>query len=487
MKTYIKNLLLLPALIAGLGLIPTSQATAQTFTTVHNFTAILPYPGPYNNSEGAHPWGGLILSSNTLYGTARTGGFSSSGSGTIFSVNIDGTGFTNLHNFTAADLGHQGVNDDGAGPNADLVLSGNMLYGTAPAGGNDGVGDGVGTVFAVHTDGSGFTTLHNFGSSTHDGAIPYNAGLVLSGNTLYGTTYIGGTYGEGMVGQGTVFAINTDGTGFIILHTFTGLTDGGWPQSKLVLSGNTLYGTASYGGGESGAGTVFAVNTDGSGFTTLHRFTGYPNEGQEPKALTLSGNTLYGTTLYGGSNGRGTVFKVNTDGTGYTNMHNFAEGAGGVQPWAGLILSGNTLYGTTTGASGVSTYGVVFAINTDGTGFTVLHDVTEANGYALYSRLVLSGNTLFGTAYAGGSMGSGTVFSLSLPPPQLAIASAGTNVILTWPNNVPTPAAGFTLQSTTNLAPAVWSSVFPAPVVVNGQNTVTNPISGPQKFFQLIQ
>jgi hypothetical protein len=55
---------------------------------------------------------------------------------------------------------------------------------------------------------------------------------------------------------------------------------------------------------------------------------------------------------------------------------------------------------------------------------------------------------------------------------------------LTWPTN----AAGFTLQSTTNLvSPAVWSTVSPGPVVVNGQNAVTNPVSGTQNFYRLSQ
>ncbi len=70
------------------------------------------------------------------------------------------------------------------------------------------------------------------------------------------------------------------------------------------------------------------------------------------------------------------------------------------------------------------------------------------------------------------------------PPPLLTIISSGANVVLTWP----TDAAGFTLQSTTNLvSPVVWSTVSPAPVVVNGQNAVTNPVSGTKKFYRLSQ
>ena len=61
---------LLPALIALLNLIPAGPMTAQTFTTLHSFTAT-----PFNtNSDGDAPLGGLLLSGNTLYGTALVGG-----------------------------------------------------------------------------------------------------------------------------------------------------------------------------------------------------------------------------------------------------------------------------------------------------------------------------------------------------------------------------------------------------------------------------
>jgi formylglycine-generating enzyme required for sulfatase activity len=107
--------------------------------------------------------------------------------------------------------------------------------------------------------------------------------------------------------------------------------------------------------------------------------------------------------------------------------------------------------------------------------------------------LILSGNTLYGTE-AGGFLGfydnlsGGTVFSLSFAP-QLTIALSGTNVILTWPTNVVVfNYSGYTLQSTTNLvSPVVWTTVSPTPVVVNGQNTVTNPISRTQQFYRLSQ
>jgi uncharacterized repeat protein (TIGR03803 family) len=102
--------------------------------------------------------------------------------------------------------------------------------------------------------------------------------------------------------------------------------------------------------------------------------------------------------------------------------------------------------------------------------------------------VILSGNTLYGTAYSGGTYGEGTVFSLSFRP-QLTILPSETNLILTWPTNY----AGFdytayTLQSTTNLgSSAVWTTNSPVPVVVNGQNVVTNSITGSQQFYRLSQ
>jgi uncharacterized repeat protein (TIGR03803 family) len=211
--------------------------------------------------------------------------------------------------------------------------------------------------------------------------------------------------------------------------------------------------------------------------------------------LIVSGNTLYGTAAGGGSLDYGTIFAINTDGMDFTNLHSFS-GNDGAYPAAGLILSGNTLYGTTIGG-GNPYNGTVFAINTDGTRFSTLHSFpatsssfpyTNSDGATPQAGLILSGNTLYGTTIYGGDSGNGTVFSISFSP-QLNILASGTNVILTWPTNVAGfDYTGYSLESTTNLGSAAdWSSVTPRPVVLNGQNVVTNPISGTQIFFRLAQ
>jgi uncharacterized repeat protein (TIGR03803 family) len=76
-----------------------------------------------------------------------------------------------------------------------------------------------------------------------DGGTSY-AGLILSSNTLYGTALDGGSSGSG-----TVFAVNTNDMDFTVLHTFTGNVtgdiDGGDVEAGLMLSGNTLTNTIS--------------------------------------------------------------------------------------------------------------------------------------------------------------------------------------------------------------------------------------------------
>ena len=477
MKTLIKRLCV-AALIAGGGLLPLGRVAAQTFTNLHNFDSGV--------TDGGVP-GAIIISNNVLYGTSFFGG--KANNGTVFKLNSDGTGYTNLYSFSSDFPGF--TNSDGVNPgggyveNSALVLSGSTLYGTAFYGGKFGGG----TVFKINVDGTGFTNLHNFAGS--DGTTP-NAGLILSGDMLYGAAANGAA-----AGLGTIFKLTTNGTGFTVLHEFSNTagdnytnSDGGQPVGGLLLSGGTLYGTTQV-GGTLGCGTLFALSTNGgTSFTNLHNFD--INAANPSGTLILSGSILYGTAY-------SVVFAINTNGSGYTNLFTFeatsinspfTNGTGN-NPSGGLILSGNALYGTASGGGRFGN-GTVFAVNTNGTGFVNLFDFPGPSGVppniindagAIPSGgLVLSGNTLYGTADAGGQSGYGTVFSLTLPvPPPLTIVRSGANVVLTWPTN----GLGFTLQATTNLTANAWSIVSPAQTVSGTNYVVTNAISGSTRFYQL--
>src|SRR5262245_45538258 len=59
---------------------------------------------------------------------------------------------------------------------------------------------------------------------------------------------------------------------------------------------------------------------------TFNLIYGIPNTsgaGRPEATLALGGNTLYGATTYGD------VFKINTDGTGFANLHYFANPVAG--------------------------------------------------------------------------------------------------------------------------------------------------------------
>jgi uncharacterized repeat protein (TIGR03803 family) len=303
-----------------------------------------------------------------------------------------------------------GAPSDGMSPFGALTLSGSTLYGMTALGGSLNSG----TAFKMNTDGTGFTLLHSFTSGGSDGSIPFGS-LTVSGSTLYGMATHGGV-GNG----GTVFKMNTDGTGFTTLRSFAGGGgDGDTPNGSLTLDGSTLYGMTA-GGGTSGRGTVFQMNTDGTGFTLLHSFTGGGSDGMSPfGALTLSGSTLYGMTYGGGTNDLGTVFKMNTDGDGFNLLHSFAGGVSdGSRPFGSLTLSGSTLYGMTY-EGGVSDAGTAFQMNTDGTGFALLHSFNGgvSDGSHPSGSLTLDGSTLYGTTRFGGTIdgtnGFGTAFQMN--------------------------------------------------------------------------
>src|SRR5437588_11417953 len=141
MKTSIRNLFLLPVLVVSLSSIPAERVTAQTFTTLHSFSA----DAALANNDGRYP-SAVILSDTILYGTAFAGGTLTWG--TVFKLNADGTGFRTLRSFSGG--------SDGSALSGRLVLSGNVLYGTAQQAGSSGDG----TAFKLNTDGTGAIILH---------------------------------------------------------------------------------------------------------------------------------------------------------------------------------------------------------------------------------------------------------------------------------------------------------------------------------------
>jgi uncharacterized repeat protein (TIGR03803 family) len=259
------------------------------------------------------PLAALVSGSNgALYGSTVGGG--SHDRGTVFKLKPDGSGYTILKDF---------IGGDGINPEAALVTDSNgVLYGTAAG----GQGTDRGTVFKLNADGGGYTVLHNFTGTDGDGDTPRAALVLDSDGVLYGTTEDGGTGGSG-----TVFRLQPDGSGYTVLKNFAFYSfDDKGPRTDLVFgSDGALYGTTLYGGGLN-AGTLFKLNPDGSGYEELTNFT-FSLASQEMPGATLvsgAGGVFYGTTFHGGSHNAGTVFRLNPDGSGYTELYSFT-GTGG--------------------------------------------------------------------------------------------------------------------------------------------------------------
>ena len=321
---------------SGYGTIFKIETNGTGFALLHEFAG--------GAADGGNPDGSLIISGTTLYGMTKQGGY---GSGTIFKIETNGSGFTLLHKFGSAAT-------DGGYPHGSLILSGSTLYGMTRYGGDSDFG----TIFKIGIDGSGYSLLHEFAGGTDDGYDPWGS-LIILDSTLYGMTNYGGNSNSG-----TIFKIQTDGTAFTLLHSFAdSVADGRGPYGSLILSGSILYGMTRW-GGSNNLGTIFKIESDGTDFNLLHSFSAGIADGRGPfmQNLILSNSILYGMTTAGGNSNVGTIFKMQTDGSGFSLLHSFAGGADdGKDPRGSPILSGATLYGMTSNG-GDNDKGVVFSL-----------------------------------------------------------------------------------------------------------------------------
>lgn len=457
------------------GTLPGTGGPAQTNAFVGPDGIALHRFGPLAsglNPDGGNPAAGLALSGGVLCGTTLNGG--AQGAGTVFYLSADGSNFVTFSSFTSA--------SGPSNPQGELSMSGNGFFGTSLSGGSAGVG----SIFLGQTNGS-VSVIRSFASvnadyATNVGGASPTALLALSGGTLYGTTTAGGT-----AANGTIFSVTTNGTTYSVLRNFSTLdsnagtnVDGALPTGGLILSEGILYGTASA-GGAGGGGAVFALSTNGGNFTPLHSFTPLDTltatnaDGALPLGgLVLLSNKLYGITFAGGFGGRGTIFSLQTNGSGFAVLHHFtatdpvtSTNLDGASPCAALLLSSNVLYGTAS-AGGAGAAGTVFSLNLANQQFTAIRSFTaltaigtNSDGAFPVAPLLRLGNSLYGTTFSGGPGAAGTVFSIPIPAPPAVIANIIRNLdasvtlyCLGGPNSTNV------IQATATLAPPIlWQNI----------------------------
>ena len=307
------------------------------FTAIHTF----------NGSDGAWPEGSFTLSGTKLYGMTSGGG-DTHNDGAVFSIDLSNNNqYANIYSFNGT---------SGADPMGSLILIGNKLYGTS----SEYFTGGNGTIFSIDlSKNNQYAALHTFSGS--DGANPFGS-LILAGNKLYGMTSNGGSYGNG-----GVFSIDpSNNNQYSTVHSFTGTsTDGATPNGSLIFSGTKLFGMTEYGGGKN-RGVIFSIDLGNNNqYAMLHSFTESGSDGAYPYgSLTLSedGTLLYGMTCYGGNSNAGVIFSIGTDGSSFSTLYSFSGSTDGANPYGSLTLSadGTLLYGMTYGG-GESNMGVIFS------------------------------------------------------------------------------------------------------------------------------
>ena len=369
------------------------------YTQLHRFNTTV--------GDGSGPVGQLVLGTNSyLYGVTTSGG--ANGRGTVFKMSLDGADYSRHYSFTG------GTN--GQNPSGLLLGLDGMFYGVTTQGGVSNVG----VIYRLSFDGSNYSRLYEFlGTKAADGAGPRGGLVQTAAGLLYGTASSGG-----VSNRGCVFVINTNGAGYRLLHDFavTDPTDGRAPQAPLIVgSDGALYGIAATGGNSDNNGVIFKLQTDGSGYRKLWTFSRYGSDGVAPWATLLQARDglLYGSCTWGGKQEGGTLFKFDPATVEHSVIYDFAVQADGNAPGPGTLIQGHDsqLYGTAF-YGGSNSRGSVFRVATDGQSFTVLHEFSDTdeatNGYSPCGSLLQTTNGwLYGVTSAGGNSGSGVIFQMA--------------------------------------------------------------------------
>jgi len=313
--------------------------------------------------------------------------------------------FATLHKFTG--------NAAGQFPNGVILDTGGVIYGMTQGGGNCAT---CGVIFRLQQTGSGvwaYTILHKF--VTSKGGITPLGRLALHDGKLYGTTSAGG---DPNCNCGVVFRINTDGSGYIALHTFKGATEGSVPGAGvLVDTDGTLYGTTTA-GGANGAGVIFRISSAGV-YAIIHDFVGLVLTGPKGELVFGSDGAIYGTQFGGGTFNRGTIFRITKAGA-YLVLHDFAgfqssQNTDGASPDGTLAVgSDGTVYVTTT-TGGSANLGTAWSIKpAGGNTYRQLHSFVSGEATIPHSGLTFGATgILYGSGGSGGANGDGALFSLT--------------------------------------------------------------------------
>lgn len=356
-------------------------------------------------ADGADHYGAPLIQApdGFMYGASIYGG--PAGGGTVFRLNPDGTGYTNLYSLPTS---------GNYSPRALVLSRDGRLYGAMSLGH---------AFFTLNRDGSGFAIIKTLAISA-EGTAPIRM-IEGSDGRLYG-----GALSSGAGGAGTIFRMNRDGTGYTVLRALSSASDGREPGPGLTegIDGR-FYGATTFGGAHD-MGTIFRLNADGGGFTVLRHIAS--NEGARPygKLIMASDGRLYGLGFWGGTAGTGAIFRMNLDGTGYTVLHSLTTGVEGGYTTAGLMQARDGAFYGVTPSAGLGGSGVIFRYDPIANAASVLASFNRfVHGNSTNMTLMQAADgRLYGMTRSGGANDQGTLYAYSIAP-RLTSATTATATV----------------------------------------------------------
>jgi len=353
-----------------------------------------------------------------FYGASGGGTF-----GFLFKVTPGGV-FSIVHDFK----------DDGAGNPVSLILGkdGNLY----------GILSSSGAIFKCTLSGT-LTVLYNPGSEARPSSL-----LQGSDGNLYGITRFASS-----ASPGSVFRVSPAGV-FTTIHTFSGGSDGSYPNELVEGEPGIFYGTCG-----SSSFTFFKVTSAGV-FNIVRDFSGtsdielahlvyasdgniygsdfHPSQSSQPGTwlfrLTPNGDlttlynfgssvsvsaiiqgsdgNLYCSTAFNGAYHNGAISRV-TLGQQVTTLYSFSGKDDGYDPGALSFVAGQGLFGITPAGSSADA-GTVFHLDPSNQLTTLVRFGALGNGYSPQRPLLqASDGSFFGTTNVGGPGGYGTVYHLT--------------------------------------------------------------------------
>jgi probable HAF family extracellular repeat protein len=335
-----------------------------------------------------------------------------------------------------------------------------------------------------------------------DGSVVVGQGDSTNGTEAFRWTQATGVVGLGDLQGGSFFSVanGVSGDGQVVVGFGTSTLSGTRSEAFRWTMTNGMVGLGDLPGGNFDS-QAYGVSADGS--IIVGKSSSSNGVSSEAFRWTAT-NGMVGLGDLPGSQFNSIAWAVSADGTvvvgrGFSSNHGTPEAF----RWTAA-----------TGLMGLSslpcdTYSIAHAVSGDGSvivgdpdsiggdcafiwdaqnGIRNLHQVL-ANDYGLDltgwqlrgARGISSdGKTIVGWGINPSGQTEGWMANLARP--SISMTRSGHDVILSWPTN----AAGFTLQSATNLAPLVnWTDSTNDPKIVGAAFTVTNMVSANSQFYRL--